>query len=112
MNQQSTAMRCLSGAAVVVGLLVGLSACATTGDVEMRGNMRIVRASMVQACRPVGGIQGASGYYGRFEQTGLEAAEIEAIADARAKGANTIVWESLTAPPTGLTAVSGMAYVC
>jgi hypothetical protein len=88
-----------------------LAACATPPAGP--DDIRIVRqASAVQACRAVGTVEGSSGYYGRFDAVGLDAAERVALVDARSRGANTVRWDRAVAGTSGLASVSGVAYAC
>jgi hypothetical protein len=86
--------------------------CATNSEIShVPADMKVATADTVGNCRLIGDVHGVSSSYGLFAGAGLSKARQQAFTQARALGANTVVWGQFETP-YGSTSVSALAYAC
>ena len=90
---------------------LALVGCATQSTSSIPSDMRVATADTVTQCRVLGDVHGVSGLYGMFAEKALAKCRAKAFQQARALGANTVVWQPFV-PAYRLTSVSGTAYSC
>lgn len=88
-----------------------LTACASQQITKIPDGMRVASAKQVEQCEHKGDVHGVSMLYGVFIESALSKARQQAFDQAKALGANTVVWEPF-ATQSGATSVHGNAYNC
>lgn len=101
----------LLGGVLALTLAAGLTACATPSTSYIPNGMKVATLDSVTNCRILGDVHGVSSLYGVFAEGALSKARQQAFEQARAMGANTVVW-GVFATPYGSTSASGNAYTC
>lgn len=87
-----------------------ITGCATTNTKPPEG-MRVAMEKDISACEFLGDVHGTSMFYGMFAGPAISKAQKEAFNNAKALGANTVVWLPVQAQYGG-TSVHGNAYHC
>lgn len=95
----------------VLLLSLTLVACASQETSHTPYGMRVANMDGVKDCRFLGDVHGVSALYGLFAESGLSASRQQAFEQARALGADTVVWEPFTGQH-GSTSAHGAAYTC
>jgi hypothetical protein len=85
-----------------------LAGCASTAPVTLEG-VQSADAGGVTGCRYVDDVAGSSTVGGSM---GLDRARLEALEQAKAAGANRVVWVPLGQSGFGWVRVAGKAYKC
>jgi hypothetical protein len=97
---------------LLIASALAISACAMAPS-ERAAAVRDADEHMVEACRYVGEVQGASGWGGPGgTSAGATNSRNEARDQAAALGATHVVWNPASSTQTGATMVSGRAYRC
>ncbi len=94
-----------------ITLALLLSACASQGINNIPSGMKVSDAKSVKDCELKGDVHGVSSLYGIFAEVALAKSRQQAFEQAKALGANTVVWEPF-ATQYGSTSVHGNAYHC
>lgn len=111
LNSEPASARRLARVLLFIATCATLIGCATSSTSLVPPDMRVATADTVGNCRLLGDVHGVSGLYGVFAEKALADCRQKAFKQARALGANTIVWGAF-ATPYGSTSVSGNAYLC
>lgn len=91
--------------------LMLLASCASLDTNKIPSGMTVSTKEAVSNCKFIGDVHGVSGLYGVFVETALAKSRIQAFEQAKALGADTLVWDSFVTQQ-GSTAVHGNAYKC
>ena len=85
--------------------------CASQEINTIPEGMKVASEKDVVSCELKGDIHGTSALYGVFVEVALSKARQQAFNQAKALGANTVVWQPFQTQ-SGATSVHGNAYSC
>ena len=88
-----------------------LASCASQEINTIPEGMKVASEKGVVSCELKGDIHGTSALYGVFVEVALSKARQQAFNQAKALGANTVVWQPVQTQ-SGATSVHGNAYSC
>ena len=88
-----------------------LTACASQEMTKIPEGMKVADERSVKDCDFKGDVHGVSALYGVFVEAALSKARQQAFEQAKALGANAVVWQPFQTQ-SGSTSVHGNAYTC